>query len=57
MADSDFTRCRFSANHASNYLPIRADLPAHKAALVELLDEVIRERNERKLKPEWLRGL
>ena len=57
VADSDFTSCRFSANHASNYLPIRADLPSHKPALVELLDEVIRERNERKLKPEWLRGL
>jgi radical SAM superfamily enzyme YgiQ (UPF0313 family) len=57
VADSEFTACRFSANHASNYLPIRAELPQNKAKLVELLDRVIRERDESKLKPEWLRAL
>jgi radical SAM superfamily enzyme YgiQ (UPF0313 family) len=57
VAGSDFSNCRFSANHASNYLPIRANLPADKPALVQLLREVIEQRNESMLKPEWQRGL
>src|SRR5690606_32349098 len=57
VAESDFSACRFSANHASNYLPIRADLPRDKATLVSLLDEVLARRDEGLLKPEWARGL
>ena len=57
VAGSEFSACRFSANHASNYLPITADLPEHKRALVELLDQVLAARDERLLKPEALRGL
>ncbi|MCB9716222.1 MAG: radical SAM protein [Myxococcales bacterium] len=57
VAGSDFSACRFSANHASNYLPLRADLPQHKDALVELLDQVLEARDESILKPEALRGL
>jgi radical SAM superfamily enzyme YgiQ (UPF0313 family) len=57
VAGSRFSACRFSANHASNYLPIRANLPDERAALVALLDEVIAARDEALLKPEWMRGL
>lgn len=57
VAEAGVTACRFSANHASNYLPLRAELPRDRAALLELLDEVIARRDERLLKPEWLRGL
>jgi len=57
IADSSFSGCRFSSNHASNYLPVRADLPARKAELVRVLDGVIAEADESKLKPEWMRGL
>jgi radical SAM superfamily enzyme YgiQ (UPF0313 family) len=57
VAGSDFSACRFSANHASNYLPITADLPKHKPELVALLERVLAERDERLLKPEALRGL
>ncbi len=57
VAESTFTACRFSANHASNYLPITGELPRDKAALVALLDEVLATRDERLLKPEFLRGL
>lgn len=57
VAESALSGCRFSANHASNYLPIRAELPRDKAELVELLDRVIESRNERLLKPESLRAL
>ena len=49
--------CRFSANHASNYLPLRADLPRDQGAVVDLLDRVLDERDETLLKPENLRGL
>ena len=57
VAGSDFSACRFSANHASNYLPLTADLPTHKQELVALLDRVLETRDERLLKPEGLRGL
>ncbi|MEX1367178.1 MAG: radical SAM protein, partial [Nannocystaceae bacterium] len=57
VAGSDFSACRFSANHASNYLPLRADLPRDKEGLVRLLDQVLRDRDESILKPERLRGL
>ena len=57
VAGSNFSACRFSANHASNYLPITADLPEHKRELVALLDRVLAARDERLLKPEAMRGL
>lgn len=57
VAGSEFSACRFSANHASNYLPITADLPEHKTELVALLDRVLEAKDERLLKPEGLRGL
>ena len=57
VAGSDFSACRFSANHASNYLPIRADLPEHKQELLRVLDTVLTKQDEGLLKPEWMRGL
>jgi radical SAM superfamily enzyme YgiQ (UPF0313 family) len=55
--ESAFSACRFSANHASNYLPLTCELPRDKAALLTALDEVLRARDEDVLKPEYLRGL
>lgn len=57
VAESRFTNTRFSANHASNYVPIRSTMPRDQAAVVALLDEVIARRDETLLKPENLRGL
>ena len=57
VAESDLTRARFSANHASNYLPLRAELPRDRAAILAALDEVLARGDERLLKPEHLRGL
>jgi len=57
VADSDLSACRFSANHASNYLPLRSELPKDKAEVVAILDEVIGRGDEGLLKPERLRGL
>ncbi len=55
--EARFTQTRFSANHASNYLPVRSELPRDRDALLEVLDRVIAEGDERRLKPERLRGL
>lgn len=57
VAHSEFSKCRFSSNHASNYLPLRGELPRDRAAMLEVLDEVIARGDERLLKPERLRGL
>lgn len=57
VAESNFSNCRFSSNHASNYLPLRGTLPADKPALLALLDDVLARGDERLLKPERLRGL
>ena len=45
----------FHANHASNYLPVRARLPEDKKTAVEMIDDAIAGRVE--LKPEWMRAL
>ncbi|MEM6293219.1 MAG: radical SAM protein [Myxococcota bacterium] len=57
VAGVELTHCRFSANHASNYLPVRCTLPRDKAAVLEALDGVLAARDERMLKPESLRAL
>lgn len=57
VSQSVFSNCRFSSNHASNYLPMRASLPRDREAILEVLDEVIGKADEGLLKPEFLRGL
>ncbi len=49
------TRGLFHANHASNYLPIRARMPAEKPATLGLIDQALAGRIA--LKPEHLRAL
>lgn len=57
IAGAELTNCRFSSNHASNYLPLRGILSRDRAAMLAPLDEVIARADERLLKPEWMRGL
>jgi radical SAM superfamily enzyme YgiQ (UPF0313 family) len=57
IAHSDFTDCFFTSNHASNYLPIRLKLPQQKEQGLKLLDDILKTRDERQLKPEHLRAL
>jgi radical SAM superfamily enzyme YgiQ (UPF0313 family) len=45
----------FHANHASNYLPIRARFPKEKEATLQLIDDALEGKVP--LKPEYLRAL
>ena len=45
----------FHANHASNYLPIKARLPEEKEATLALIDQALKGKIG--LKPEYMRGL
>jgi radical SAM superfamily enzyme YgiQ (UPF0313 family) len=49
--------CIFRCNHASNYLPIRGTLPRDQKAILKVLEEVLLNKDDRYLRPEYLRGL
>ena len=55
IASTHLTRGLFHANHASNYLPIRAILPKEKEKTLNLIDRAL--AGEVNLKPEYLRAL
>lgn len=52
---TDLSQGLFHANHASNYLPIRARLPRDKDKILNLIDRAL--NGQVALKPEWLRAL
>ena len=55
LANTELSDGYFHANHASNYLPIKAHLPQDKGATLELIDRAL--QGKVRLKPEYLRGL
>lgn len=55
FADTELSNGYFHANHASNYLPIKAKLPQDKTATLELIAKALQGKVS--LKPEHLRGL
>ena len=55
IAHTHLSRGLFHANHASNYLPIRARLPRDKDATLNLIDEALSGKIA--LKPDYLRAL
>jgi radical SAM superfamily enzyme YgiQ (UPF0313 family) len=55
LAHTNLSRGLFHANHASNYLPIKARLPKDKGATLELIDAALAGKIG--LKPEYLRAL
>ncbi len=55
IAHTDLSGGLFYANHASNYLPIKARLPQDKEAALALIDSALQGRVG--LKPEWMRAL
>ena len=44
----------FSSNHASNYLPVRMQLPEGKQEILDMIDAAL--RGEIGLRPEWMRA-
>jgi radical SAM superfamily enzyme YgiQ (UPF0313 family) len=57
LENSNFTNCFFTANHASNYLPIKARLPQQKAAMLKMINEVLTSKDMSRLRPEFIRAL
>jgi len=57
IQNSSFTNCFFTANHASNYLPIKARLPQQKAEMLKLIEDVLAKRDMSLLRPEFTRAL
>ena len=55
IASTHMTRGLFHANHASNYLPIKARFPKEKETTLQLIDEALDGKVP--LKPEYLRAL
>jgi len=55
IANTTLSGGLFHANHASNYLPIRARLPKDKDATIKLIDEALSGKVA--LRPEYLRAL
>jgi len=55
IAHTNLSKGLFHANHASNYLPIKARMPRDKESTLQLIDEALSGRIT--LKPEWLRAL
>lgn len=57
IENSDFTDCFFTANHASNYLPIKVRLPAQKAEVLKMITDVINTNDMSRLRSEFTRAL
>ena len=53
----ELNNCVFRCNHASNYLPVKGILNQDKDKLVQMMDSVLKNPDQIKLKPEFLRGL
>jgi len=52
-----FTRCFFASNHASNYLPLRIQMPEQKEDALRRIREVLQRKDPALLRPESLRAL
>jgi radical SAM superfamily enzyme YgiQ (UPF0313 family) len=57
IAESNFTNCYFTSNHASNYLSVKAYLPREKEKILKMISSVIEEEDLSRIRPEYLRGL
>ncbi|NVM23816.1 MAG: radical SAM protein [Desulfobacterales bacterium] len=55
IANTDLSSGLFYANHASNYLPIKARLPRDKTTAISLIDRAL--KGDMPLRPESLRAL
>ena len=55
IANTHISQGLFFANHASNYLPIRARLPRDRESAIQMIDRAL--TGDIPLKPDWLRAL
>ena len=55
LINTELSNGYFHANHASNYLPIKAKLPGEKAKTLRLIEQAL--QGSVSLKPEYMRGL
>ena len=55
LLNTELSNGYFHANHASNYLPIKAKLPGDKARTIDLINRALDGTVD--LKPEYMRGL
>ena len=52
-----FTNCFFASNHASNYLPLRIQMPGEKEQALKMIREVLQMKDPALLRPEYFRAL
>ncbi len=57
IENCQLTRCFFASNHASNYLPLRIQMPDEKEDALRRIREVLRRKDPALLRPEYLRAL
>jgi len=57
IENSNFTNCFFTANHPSNYLPLKGRMPEEKESTIKKISLVLEKGDPSFLKPEALRGL
>jgi radical SAM superfamily enzyme YgiQ (UPF0313 family) len=57
ITNCQFTNCFFASNHASNYLPLRVQMPAEKEKALQLIQKVLERRDPELLRPEYMRAL
>jgi radical SAM superfamily enzyme YgiQ (UPF0313 family) len=57
IENMDNFRCLFFSNHASNYYQINSRFPKDKPSILEGLNEVIQNKDDKSLTPEIFRGL
>jgi len=57
IANSRFTNCYFTSNHASNYLSVKARLPQEKEKILTMIGSVIDTGDLSRIRPEYLRAL
>lgn len=53
--ESELSKCLFSAQHPSNHLPLEAQLPEDREALLRILTDFIDINDATTLRPDWLR--
>ncbi len=52
-----FTNCFFASNHASNYLPLRIQMPEEKEGALKRIRDVLQRKDPALLRPEYYRAL